>query len=610
MPLNSATIKLLSPELSNQIAAGEVVERPASVLKELVENSMDAGASQIDVHLDNGGQSLIRVQDNGQGIPADELELALTRHATSKISTLADLDSIRTYGFRGEALPSIASVSVFRLTSIHHETINTGGVASYIQVEHGGAISRGIASLPRGTLVEARDLFANMPGRLKFLKNPGTELKRAQNWLFRLALARPDTGFSFSAGERQVMRFIAGQDLRTRLRQVWPGDIVDELAPIECQMHEIKVRGLAAPPHLRQTRPDRIYFYVNGRAVNDKRLLTAAREAYKGRLIGRDYPLLVLFLEINPAEVDVNAHPAKTEVRFRNESAVFSAVFGGLGQAFQPVTQVAAPQGFWGKIDQQRIMPEKSQEPLPGDWTLTERPAVLESQVPQPSSEVSQSVNSPYSAALEPECATPDFVLQEDPAPFYDSARQDYAPPVLDGLEYLGQIAQTYLAARDAEGSLWLIDQHAAHERVIYEKLENGALDGASQYLLETFSFNISGREQLFSALESGFVSFGFSFRRNGQKLIVEAIPGCLTRAEAKEFMTEALAGGLDGPRAMFASLSCKAAIKAGQKLGLDEAMELLGQWRSTPGADFCPHGRPCVIRWDAQALERLFKRR
>lgn len=592
---------MLSPELANQIAAGEVVERPANVLKELVENSLDAGATQIDARLDNGGQSLIRVQDNGSGIPPEELELAVTRHATSKISALDDLDAIHTYGFRGEALSSIASVSLFRITSMRAAS---NGLATFLQIEHGRQLTTGKASLPAGTVVEARDLFANMPGRLKFLKSPVTELKRAQNWFFRLALAQPDVGFTFSAGERTAMHFSAGQNVRQRLRQNWPAEIVDELVPFECQMHGVTVSGLAAPPHLRQPRPDRIYFYVNGRAVADKRLLAAVREAYKGRLISRDYPQLVLFLNVNPAEIDVNAHPAKTEIRFRNESAIFSAVFGALGNAFQPVTPAGTPQGFWGSVDAQPVI---KAQPLPkthDSWLLED--------VTEPAPAV-------RGASLAESNAETEYPTAEAPAhisgvgdvaqPFYQQDA-NYSVPSLNGLDYLGQIAQTYLAARDQSGALWLVDQHAAHERIIYGRLESGAMAGSGQFLLEPLSIGLSGREKLFQALEQRLISFGFTFKRSGNKLLVEAIPEILSRTEAREFLAEALAGKFDRPQALFASLACKAAIKAGQKLSLDEAMTLLAQWQDTPGADFCPHGRPCVIKWDGAALERMFKRR
>lgn len=651
MPEISRHIRLLSSALRNQIAAGEVVERPASVLKELVENSLDAGAAAVDVRLDNGGQSLIRVQDDGCGIPAAELELAITRHATSKIAALEDLERVRSYGFRGEALPSIASVSRLRLVS----AAAGAEVAHALEVEHGRVTASSPAALHRGTLVEVRDLFANVPARLKFLKSPATEFRRAQDWLSRLALARTEVAVTLSAGEREVLRFLPGQDLRGRLGVIWPGGLVRELLPFDAERHGIRCHGLAAPAGMRQQRADRVLLYVNGRAVTDKRLFAAVREAYKGRLISREYPLAALFLEIPPEEVDVNVHPAKSEVRFRDESAVFSAVLHALrgaldtavfagalpegagapgetaeddGRAAGPPDRTPRRPGFWGSLDAPRLLrPDESDGA--GPWEVRRTEADGET-----------GAAPPPAASFLPRVAAP---LRETEAPFGGAAPAPDAMPVrrsvpaasgradapaaaacprpqgaapreplsVGGFSYLGQVADTYLVLRDAQGALVLVDQHAAHERVLHARIAAGGFSGTGQLLALPLELRLDAAErERLQETRPALEQLGFALECAGDALLARAMPPGLSRREAAAFLRDALAGVRDDLNDIFVSMACKAAIKAGQRLTDDEAAGLLAQWLATPGAPTCPHGRPCVLRWDAADLERLFKRR
>ncbi|WP_279135400.1 DNA mismatch repair endonuclease MutL [Desulfovibrio piger] len=718
----SRHIRLLPPELRNQIAAGEVVERPASVVKELVENSLDAGATRVDVFLENGGQSCIRVQDDGAGIAPGELELAVTRHATSKIASMDDLEHIASYGFRGEALPSIASVARFSMESAV-TGVDGGTEASRIVVEFGRLLAVEPSALHRGTIVEVRDLFTNIPARLKFLKTPATELKRAQDWLVRLALARCDVGFTLRAGEREALRFLPGQSLRDRLAQLWPRLVVEALRPFDAERHGIRARGLAALPSVSQQRGDRILLYVNGRSVSDKRLLAAVREAYKGRITSRDYPQVVLFVDMPPDMVDVNVHPAKSEVRFRDESSVFSAVLhavqGALVSDVESVLDAAReaddarpvaaqsrlwddlpprPQGFWGSADAAPLMRHAEDETREdeGQWQVR-RPDADDGTAPGsvaeagdvapsvPSSSGSAAAfasgrtapvglreavaPSAFSAASFAEDAEGTGHLSADRQEFFESARQtartamppehvatmagqddaghaaEQAPApetdgpevlpgagdaacgpdtavtdesaagrhelVVGGLTYLGQVAETYLVLRDASGALMLLDQHAAHERVLYERLRKGAFAGTAQCLALPLELALQPvEEERFLEVRDNLERMGFDVSCSGGRLLARGIPPSLSRSEAGEFLREVLAGRKDDIRAMFISLSCKGAIKAGQRLADDEAAALLRQWLHTPEREYCPHGRPSILRWDAVALEKLFKRR
>jgi DNA mismatch repair protein MutL len=613
-------IALLPPELRNQIAAGEVVERPASALKELVENSLDAGAENIDVTLENGGQSLIRVRDDGCGIAAEELELAVTRHATSKIENIRDLARISSYGFRGEALPSIASVSRFCITS----AVSLAGGQSTgfcLEVRHGRIADRRPAALHRGTVVEVRELFANVPARLKFLKSPSTEFRRAQEWLSRLALARLKAGFTLNSGEREVLRFLPDQSLRDRLAQIWPALIMDELRPVNRERHGIRVHGFAAAPHVSQPRGDRILLYVNDRPVIDKGLLAAVRESYKGRLTSRDYPQAVLFVDMDPADVDVNVHPAKSEVRFRDSSAVFSAALNALRDALNAGSTVPDTPGatdksahpsrdFWGELDNPRLLPRRELsgqtetfvQYQPGRTaysTLSETAAAYGEAVKSHGAEESAASVSDQPCRLAP--------LAEDSR----ISQSRHEPPRLGRLTYLGQVAGTYLVLRDESGALLLLDQHAAHERVLFEAAQKNAFSGKSCPLALPLELRLHPSEKArFYELDENLRSLGFEFSRADAVLLVLATPALLSRAQTGQFLREALAGRRDDLAEMLVGMSCKGAVKAGQRLTDDEAAGLLAQWLAVTEREYCPHGRPCVLRWDAAALEKLFKRR
>ena len=604
----SKMIRVLPPGLKNQIAAGEVVERPASVVKELVENSLDAGATRVDVAVEQGGRSLISVQDNGAGIAPDQLNLAVTRHATSKIASLEDLSAIGSFGFRGEALPSIASVSRFVMTS----RAEGADEAAFIEVRAGEVVEEGPAALAAGTRVEVRDLFANTPARLKFLKTEATENKRCQDTLMRVSLAYPETGFSLSVGGREAFRLPPGQTLASRLGTFWPPAVCEGLLPFDFERDGYRVHGVAGSPATAQGRGDRILLYVNNRPVQDKMMLSAVRQAYKGMLISREYPQLVLFLDVPPDEVDVNVHPAKLEVRFIEESRVFSAIRSGILQAISgardvedasAITQFSAPSGSPVASGEGCAPPSGSrhQPSSPGQAKFSSyREFRAEYNPPR---DLSLPVPPPMASSYERD-------MEDGPAPFSPDASQAVSLSGT-GYTYLGQVADTYLILRKGS-DLVLIDQHAAHERVILAAMRRERTKGDSQPLALPLEMGLHPSEaEVLQDLWDGLRSVGFRLEMDGpSRLLVRGIPPTLDAGKAREYLSDALAEKARTLDDLWTMMSCKSAIKAGQPLAVDEALALLETWLATPERDYCPHGRPIVVTWSPADLERLFKRK
>jgi DNA mismatch repair protein MutL len=575
------TIRILSPELQNQIAAGEVVERPSSVVKELVENSLDAGARTVQVWVDGGGRNRIKVVDDGQGIPPQQIELALTRHATSKLTGLSDLAAISSFGFRGEALPSIASVSRFRISSLakgHRD-------GSSVEVEFG--ISRGSTpvAVPQGTQVEVCELFSNVPARLKFLKTQSTESKRCQEIVQRFGLAHPEVDFELFVGGRSALRFLKGQELLLRLGMIWPPALTEPLLPFAAHGEGMSVHGLAGAPAQAQLRADRILLYVNRRPVQDRILLKAVREGYSGRLLSREYPQAVVFLEIDPSSVDVNVHPAKSEVRFQEESSVFalirSAIARVLGPAVHPSPSISRGQ----HVDSSTALPFKIAQ-RPREHGFNEESAHWELR------------DIDRSAPREPVPA-----LHSRPEP-----RTSGQVSSLNGMEYLGQVATTYLLLRTEDGLL-IVDQHAAHERVIFEKLKHGSGIGAPLALPLEIPLHPSHREPLQRSWNH-LHELGFVLETGGPNLLlVRSVPGLLTSGQAKELLLSALSEKSATLEGLWTMLACRSAVKAGESLSQDEALSLLSLWLECPSRDHCPHGRPTLVAMTSKELEKLFKR-
>jgi len=595
--------------LKNQIAAGEVVERPASVVKELVENSLDAKATRVDVTVEKGGRSLLVVQDNGVGVSAAQLNLAVTRHATSKIQSFGDLSAIASFGFRGEALPSIASVSRFTMTSC----ARGADEAAFIEVRASEVVEEGPAALASGTRVEVRDLFSSTPARLKFLKTESTENKRCQSALMRISLAHLEAGFSLTMGGREAFRLPPGQELKARLQTFWPPAVCEGLKPFDFEREGYRTHGVAGSPATAQGRGDRILLFVNGRPVQDKLMLGAVRQAYKGMLLSREYPQLVLFLDLPSEEVDVNVHPAKLEVRFIEESRVFSAIRGGILQALSSMDGVESPYDPAGFSHSTGAPVSPGYMSSGGLIKQSHQPGAMSSG-PKFSSyrEYQGEYNQPQDIALPvmPSMGGGVDVSSLSHATVSASSSGD---AVLTGTNftYLGQVADTYLVLRQND-SLVLIDQHAAHERILLAAMRESRTKGDSQPLALPLEMSLHPSEaEVLQGVWDELESMGFMLEMDGPaRVLVRGVPPTLDTGKAREYLADALAEKAKGLDDLWTMMACKTAIKAGQSLAVDEALSLLDTWLQTPEREYCPHGRPIVVKWNPLDLEKLFKRK
>jgi DNA mismatch repair protein MutL len=569
--------------LISQIAAGEVVERPASVLKELIENSLDAGATKIDVQLEEGGVKLIRVADDGSGIEPDDLSLALARHATSKIATLDDLERVASYGFRGEALASVASVARVALTS------RTAAQNHAWKVSHGGTAPTlpEPAALERGTVVEVADLYFNTPARRKFLKSESTEYAHCHEVLRRMALARPDVAFSLMHN-RAVKSRAATADFQRRVRDLLGDDFPTQARVVDVEAGPIRLEGLAALPAYSRASRDEQYFYVNGRFVRDKLLAHATREAYADVLHGARHPAYVLFLSIDPAAVDVNVHPAKTEVRFRDSRGVHQFVFHALTRALaQPVAHAAAP-------------------------AAAPTPAFA------PPRQQSFAVEEPR--AREATATYLDFARQaytDAPTPTTPTT-QTTTPP----LGYaIAQLHSLYILAQNETG-LVLVDQHAAHERILYERLKNQIDAGPppTQALLVPALVDASEKEIAVADEQAeALAQLGFEVSRAGpRQLTLRAVPALLAGGDIAALLRALLAELAEHPASrvveaqrneLLATMACHGAVRGKRNLSLAEMNALLREMEATDRADQCNHGRPTWRQVSLAEIDAMFMR-
>ena len=591
-------IRVLPNELVDQIAAGEVIERPASVVKELVENSLDSGARRIEIDVERGGIGLIRIRDDGCGIPADELPIAVSRHATSKITSLDDLESVTTLGFRGEALPSIGSVSRLRIVS--HPAVAEHGAE--IGVDGGAVTTVRPAAHPPGTTIEVRELFYNVPARRKFVRSDSTELGHIVRLVERLALSRFDVTFRLRHGTRLLLDAPAAEEGAelNRVGEVLGREFSGRSVPVDHSAGPVHIGGWIGLPTAARATADQQYWFVNNRNVRDRLLMNAVRVAYRDVLYGGRHAAYVLYLTLDPKLVDVNAHPAKLEVRFRDSRQVHDFVFRALERVLadtKPNLIAALP-----AADTAAVLGRTETARYPSHGTTAALPLY-------------EPTRDPWAVINTVRESEPVFYGTSAPAAQWEPAS---GHPLGTALAQLHGI---YILAQNRDG-LVLVDMHAAHERVLYEKMkaEHGLAEPASQHLLEPIVVDLKGHE-LDAILESRaeWERAGFELDALGPtRLALRRVPALIARENVTEIVKavvrdlelDADAHHLDGAADKFlGTLACRTAIHAHRRLTVPEMNALLRQMEVTERANQCNHGRPTWTRLSMPELDQLFLR-
>jgi DNA mismatch repair protein MutL len=601
-------IHQLPDVLINQIAAGEVVERPASVVKELVENALDAGATRVDIELEEGGARLIRIRDNGGGMAPEDLPVAISRHATSKIASLDDLEQVATLGFRGEALPSIASVSRFALISRQPDAEH----GSRLETVGGQAPQVAPHPHPPGTTVEVRELFYNVPARRRFLKTERTELGHIEEWLRSLALARPGVELRISHNGRALKQYRPVADTGERLARVSEalgGEFAGQCLAIDHSGAGLRLHGWVGLPTASRASADQQYFYVNARAVRDRLVAHAVRQAYADVLYHGRHPAFVLFLELDPRRVDVNVHPAKHEVRFRDGRLIHDFVYRTLHEALAGARAGAAAGADAIAATASAAAaqaPAVGQNPAPGGASSSWRSAPQQGRMGLPVREQLAGYAALYGARPDPG-APP--LLAADP---------ERAPP----LGYaLAQLHGVFILSQNADG-LVLVDMHAAHERITYERLKQ-AQDGEgirAQPLLVPLALAVSEREaDVVEQYADELLALGFDLRRSGpQTVSVRSIPVLLDGVDAGQLVRDVLTDfrehgdsrRVDAQRnELLSTMACHSSVRANRQLSVPEMNALLRDMEVTERSGQCNHGRPTWIQLTMSELDRLFMR-
>ncbi len=573
-------IRILPDSLVNLIAAGEVIERPASVVKELVENAIDAGASRIEVGIRGGGIQEISVRDNGHGMEQEELALAFMRHATSKIAEEADLHNIRSLGFRGEALPSIAAVSRVEVRTAAKE-----GAGSRMVIEGGQVTEVGSWACPVGTEIRVKDIFFNTPARRKFLKSQATEANHIYETVTRLALSRPEISFSLFNEKRQVFKTPGNGKLEDTVAAVYGIDYLDKMVRVEEMGGEIGLWGLVSrPDFVRASRRDQV-FIVNRRVVKSPLLFKALDEAYRGLLVSREFPAAVLFVHVPANAVDVNVHPQKAEVKFADEKSVFELVRRAVRLSLIP------PQGL----------------PVPSQPDYRQEFDAKQTEVSRESSGSSV----PYRPVIRTE-----YLIPPSDGEWVAEPQAGLAKKLSGEFTVLGQWLDSYVIVA-AGDELWIVDQHAAHERILYERLQKQGGPEDTQPLVMPVDFSLAGTKmEAFESYRGTLQRYGFDVDvMDHNTIVVRSAPSSVLGREAEtvEKIIEILAQGENESAVqnenIWALMACKGAIKAGTRLPQQEMEWLLREWLSCDDYHHCPHGRPVFTALSTREVEKKLKR-
>jgi DNA mismatch repair protein MutL len=614
-------IQVLPEILANKIAAGEIVERPASAVKELLENSIDAKCHAVTIAIHSGGKRSILVRDDGEGMSQDDAILAFEHHATSKLQSAEDLNAIATLGFRGEALPSIASVSRLTLRTRPADPASLSGT----EVEIQGGIMRSVkpVSWDKGTEIAVRDLFFNVPARKKFLRSNDTELGHITRLVTHYALVHPEIRFTLESEGRALIDAVAVAEVKERIYQIFGDDFLNNLVEFSGQAGSIVVRGFNSRPHEQRTNPYSQFLYVNRRMIRDKVIMSAIRKAYHNCIPASAYPVVILFLELPFDEVDVNAHPAKTEIRFRDQNAVHNLVFDSIQRA---LIEKASIQAFTHRSAVDTISEDASPATAPV------------SPVAEPNWERAAFDFTPPSASPNPFQRALNYPFREIPADFlrpqeshrllrvlpemlYGSPRESKNPFQAGSVRILGQLQDSYIIACDSQGLL-IIDQHVAHERILYENLAAAMLGShvETQGLLVPLSLELPPHQiALLEKMMPELNRNGFQVERfGGASILIRSAPAAAGDSDCRKLLSEILEGleteertlDLERIRDRIAvSTACRAAVKVNMPLTVEKMQWLLDQLALTRIPTNCPHGRPIILRFSTYEIERNFGR-